>query len=63
MDEPAKALAEWAIGQGKLAGLPSGTFFTTGGAKSAHPGAGNVSKQEELLNICKEVSGVTVPGE
>jgi NAD(P)-dependent dehydrogenase (short-subunit alcohol dehydrogenase family) len=63
MDTPAKALADWAVGQGSLANLKSGTFFTTRGAESAHPGAGNVSKQEELLKICKEVSGVSIPGE
>ncbi|KAJ5167173.1 uncharacterized protein N7482_005954 [Penicillium canariense] len=63
MDEPAHALAEWATGQGHLASLPSGTFFTTKGAASTHPGAGNVAKQEELLRVCKEVSGVAVPGE
>ncbi|KAJ5601590.1 hypothetical protein N7510_011124 [Penicillium lagena] len=62
MDKPAKALAEWAVGSGQLAGLKSGTFFTTGGAQSAHPGAGNVAKQEELLRVCGEVSGVDVPG-
>ncbi|RMJ24849.1 Short chain dehydrogenase [Aspergillus sp. HF37] len=60
-DKPAKALAEWAIGQGKLASLKSGTFFTTRGEESPHPGAGNVKKQEELLKICEEVSGVPVP--
>ena len=63
LDEPTQALAEWAIGKGKLASLPSGTFFTTRGAQSAHSGAGNVNKQEELLNTCQEVSGVAVPGE
>lgn len=63
MDKPAKALAEWAVGQGKLASLRSGAFFTMSGENSAHPGAGNVSKQEELLKICREVSGVGVPGE
>ncbi|KAJ5808318.1 hypothetical protein N7474_009587 [Penicillium riverlandense] len=62
MDKPAKALAEWAVGSGQLAGLKSGTFFTTSGAESAHPGAGNVAKQEELLKVCGEVSGVDVPG-
>ncbi|KKZ60995.1 hypothetical protein EMCG_04330 [[Emmonsia] crescens] len=61
--KPAKALAEWAVGQGKLASLKSGTFFTTRGEEPAHPGAGNVSKQEELLKICEEVSGVSVPDE
>ncbi|CAL5872497.1 uncharacterized protein PFLUO_LOCUS6761 [Penicillium psychrofluorescens] len=63
MDKPAKALAEWAIGSGQLAGLKSGTFFTTSGAESTHPGAGNVAKQEELLKVCGEVSGVAVPGD
>lgn len=63
MDKPAKALAEWAVGQGKLASVRSGAFCTTSGEDSPHPGAGNVSKQEELLRICKEVSGVGVPGE
>ncbi|KAJ5735376.1 uncharacterized protein N7483_000501 [Penicillium malachiteum] len=61
MDKPAKALAEWAIGEGKLASLRSGAFFTTRGEESTHPGAGNVAKQEELLKICQEVSGVSIP--
>ncbi|KAL4900258.1 hypothetical protein BDW74DRAFT_188631 [Aspergillus multicolor] len=63
MDKPAKALAEWAVGKGPFASLRSGAFFTTGGEEAAHPGAGKVAKQEELLKICKEVSGVGVPGE
>lgn len=63
MDKPAKALAEWSVGQGKLASLKTGTYFTPGGEETTHPGAGNVKKQEELLKICKEVSGVSVPGE
>ncbi|KAL4781130.1 hypothetical protein BJX76DRAFT_24782 [Aspergillus varians] len=63
MNTPAKALAQWASGQGSLATLKSGTFFTPRGEESEHPGAGNVKKQEELLRICKEVSGVGVPGE
>ncbi|KAL5047511.1 hypothetical protein BDW71DRAFT_179397 [Aspergillus fruticulosus] len=63
LDRPAKVLAEWAVGNGDLARLKSGTFFTTSGPESTHPGADNVQKQEELLRICKEVSGVGVPGE
>jgi NAD(P)-dependent dehydrogenase (short-subunit alcohol dehydrogenase family) len=63
MDKPAQALAEWAAGQGSLAKLKSGTFFTTRGEEAPHPGAANVKKQEELLGICREVSGVNVPGE
>lgn len=62
-DKPAKALAEWAAGEGKLAGLRSGAFCTTRGEDTAHPGAANVKKQEELLQICKDISGVSVPGE
>jgi NAD(P)-dependent dehydrogenase (short-subunit alcohol dehydrogenase family) len=62
-DVPARCLAEWAVGQGEFSGLRSGAFFTTGGEERAHSGAGNVDKQEELLRICKEVSGVGVPGE
>jgi hypothetical protein len=61
MDEPAQSLAEWAVGKGELAKLKSGTFFTTRGEESAHPGAGNVGKQEELLKICEKVSQVSIP--
>lgn len=62
-DEPARALAEWAVGQGKLASFSSGIIFTCSGEYTEHPGAGDESKQEELLSICKDVSGVAVPGE
>lgn len=63
-DKPAQALLQWAAGEGSLAKLPSGSFFTASGKDSTHPGADNVAKQEELLKICKEVSGgVGVPGE
>lgn len=61
-DRPARTLAEWAVGQGRFANLKSGSFFTTAGPESMHPGARNESKQEELLGICREVSGVSVPG-
>lgn len=60
-DTPAKALAEWATGKGKLASLKTGSFFTPRGEDTTHRGAGNVSKQEELLKICQEVSGVSIP--
>ncbi|TKA27070.1 putative oxidoreductase [Salinomyces thailandicus] len=62
-DKPAKALGEWAAGEGKLAKLASGSFCTPSGEDSTHPGGANQGKQEELLKICKEVSGVSVPGE
>ncbi|KAF9884552.1 hypothetical protein FE257_001497 [Aspergillus nanangensis] len=61
VDEPSQALADWAVGQGSLADLKSGAFFTTQGQESAHAGANNVKKQEELIDICKEVSGVSCP--
>ena len=63
VDKSAKALASWASGEGPLVKLRSGAFMTTSGEDSAHPGAGNVAKQEELLEICKEVSGCSIPGE
>ncbi|KAJ5225378.1 hypothetical protein N7468_006603 [Penicillium chermesinum] len=61
LDTPSKAIADWVAGKGPLASLPSGSFCYTRGAESAHPGAANVEKQEELLKICQEVSGVSVP--
>jgi NAD(P)-dependent dehydrogenase (short-subunit alcohol dehydrogenase family) len=63
LEKPARVLAEWAVGQGEFAGLRSGAFFTTSGEERAHSGAGNVERQEELLRVCREVSGVGVPGE
>ena len=62
-EKPARALAEWAAGEGKLAKLSSGTYFTSSGQDAQHPGAGNVAKQEELLSLCREISGCPVPGE
>lgn len=61
-DKPAQVLAEWAVGRGKFTSLKSGAFFTTRGEETPHSGAGKVNKQEELLRVCKEVSGVDIPG-
>ncbi|KAH7234668.1 uncharacterized protein BKA55DRAFT_694840 [Fusarium redolens] len=63
LSEPATALASWVAGEGSLTKITSGAFVTTSGESRPHPGADNVSKQEELLEICKSVSGVEVPGE
>lgn len=63
LEEPTAALAEWAVGKGKLAELKSGTFFTTEGGIGKLKGVERVEKQEELLRICREVSEVEVPGE
>lgn len=61
LDQPSTAIAEWVAGKGVLAKLPTGSFCYTRGAESTNPGAGNVEKQEELLKICQEVSGVEIP--
>lgn len=61
VDKPSTAIADWVAGKGPLANLPSGSFCYTRGAESTNPGADNVEKQEELLKICQEVSGVGVP--
>ena len=57
---PAKALAQWAVGDGPLSKVSSGAFVTTDGEESPHKGAGDESKQEELLVICQNISGVSV---
>ncbi|CAG8389823.1 unnamed protein product [Penicillium salamii] len=59
--EPTRALAEWAVGVGELAKLRSGCFFSPGGEERPDEAAGDLGKQEELLKICGEVSGVDVP--
>lgn len=63
LEEPTAALAAWAAGEGNLAKLKSGAFFTPSGEVGKLPGVDSVEKQEELLRICKEVSGVSIPGE
>lgn len=60
LDSPAKALAQWATGSGSLAKVKSGSFVTTSGETTAHGGASNQSKQEELMHICRDVSGVSI---
>lgn len=58
-----KVLVDWSAGEGFAAKLKSGAFFTTSGEEAPHSGADNVAKQEELMKTCRDVSGVTVPGE
>lgn len=62
-DKSARALADWAAGQRALAKLPSGAFTTVRGEESPHADSESVKKQEELMAICKETSGVAIPGE
>ncbi|KAJ5882507.1 uncharacterized protein N7529_001179 [Penicillium soppii] len=59
--EPTRCLAEWAVGEGKFAGLESGSFFSPKGVERPDRAAGDVGKQDELLKICGEVSGVEIP--
>lgn len=61
LDEPTEALASWAVGEGKLASVSSGAFVTSRGEEKPHPGTERVEKQDELLDICRKVSGVSIP--
>lgn len=63
LEEPTAALAAWASGEGKLAALKSGAFFRPSGEIGKLPGVDIVEKQEKLLEICKEVSDISIPGE
>jgi NAD(P)-dependent dehydrogenase (short-subunit alcohol dehydrogenase family) len=60
-DAPAKAIASFASGEGKLAGVDSGAYLGVGGPKSPHKGAGDVLKQDRLVKIYEELSGVKLP--
>lgn len=40
----------------------SGAFVVTDGETEPHRSANDESKQEELLQICEKISGVSVPG-
>ena len=62
-DKSSQVLTEWSSGEGFAAKLASGAFFTTGGEQAPHGAADNVKKQEELMKICRDISGVAVPGE
>ena len=62
-EQCSEVLAEWCEGEGFAPKLKSGAFFTTRGEESPHPGSNNVDKQEELMKICRDVSGVAVPGD
>lgn len=60
IEEPTVCLAEWAVGEGRFRGLESGGFFSPRGVERPDDAAGDVEKQEELLRICGEVSGVEI---
>ncbi|CAK4032874.1 Short chain dehydrogenase [Lecanosticta acicola] len=65
---PVRMLAEWAVEEGKWGRVKGGNFFATEekgrvGAENEREEKEEVEKQEALLRICREVSGVAVPGE
>jgi NAD(P)-dependent dehydrogenase (short-subunit alcohol dehydrogenase family) len=59
----AKALAGWASGENSLSKVASGAFVTQGGETEPHSASEVLEKQEELMGLCKQISGVSVPGE
>lgn len=63
LDTPARALAEWATGSGVLAAAASGAFVTTNGEAKPHPGAASVERQEVLVKLCRDISGLSMPGD
>lgn len=60
-DAPAQAIADFAAGEGKLIGEETGVYFNPSGAKNPHKGALDPAKQQKLLRICGELSGVAFP--
>lgn len=62
VNTPAKAIADFAAGQGKSpAGGKTGVYFTPQGAESPKKAAENEAKQEEFMSICEKLSGVSFP--
>ena len=58
---PAKALAEFALGESPIVGEKTGVYFSPSGASTPAKGATNVGKQDEFMKICEEISGVGFP--
>ena len=58
---PAKAIAAYATGEASPAGDRTGVYFGTSGAKGAHDGAANTGKQDQLVGIYEQLSGVKIP--
>ena len=61
-DDPAKAIAEFAIGEsGGVVGTKSGLYFHPSGVRTPHKGATDERKQNDLMKILEELSGVEFP--
>ena len=58
---PAKAMAEYAVGESSIVGQKTGVYFSPQGAGSPQKGALDVAKQDEFVKICEELSSVTLP--
>lgn len=60
---PAKAIAEFALGQSSVVGEKTGVYFNPDpeDARKPQKGAIEVEKQDEFMKICEEISGVSFP--
>ncbi|KAH8892457.1 NAD(P)-binding protein [Thozetella sp. PMI_491] len=63
LEEATVAIATWAAGEGSHAALKSGTFFRPSRVVQKLPETDVIEKQEQLLKICEDVSGISVPSE
>ena len=57
---PSKALAAFAAGEHGI-GAKSGLHLNPRGPTSAHPAASDTMKQDRYLEICEQLSGVSLP--
>ncbi|CAK3887572.1 Hypothetical predicted protein [Lecanosticta acicola] len=58
---PARAIADFAVGESGITGDRTGVYFTPGGARTPHAAAADEGRQEALLEVCERLSGVAFP--
>ncbi|EMC94642.1 hypothetical protein BAUCODRAFT_73524 [Baudoinia panamericana UAMH 10762] len=58
---PAKAIADFASGERKIAGEKSGVHLGVSGPKAPHKGTLDVAKQDELMGLLEKLSGNSFP--
>ncbi|WPG97561.1 Hypothetical protein R9X50_00033800 [Acrodontium crateriforme] len=56
---PSKAIGDYAVGNSGLTGDRTGVYFNPQALKTPHSAANDEKKQEQLLKICEELSGVS----
>lgn len=61
VSSPAKAIAEYAVGESSVVGDKTGVYFTPDGMRTANKAASNTAKLDEYIKICEEMSGVSLP--